>query len=568
MKIKTQFLFSSILVISVIILFFGGSTFLGNYLETKFEERDDITDEGLEVIADLKIQIRDQVSHLKNYIILDTRESEWRDYQNHQGEVIKSLEKLDFVLEDTESFSDLQDSYSALSIVANQLKSEFIRQEDIQIIIRSINQHQSEINDILRKISDTLSEQEEKNDQYIENLTFWLVVLRYSGVIIAVLIVFWELKNTFVPIGLSIQELTLKVKDIGSGKLDQRVNIRTGDEIEILANEFNAMASQLQDYYSSLEQKVNERTAELTQTNITLKETLIELKQAQSQLIHNEKMSSLGQLVAGIAHEINNPASFIFGNLTHVSEYMDDLLEVIQCYEQHYPDPHPEVKELQDELDMDFMKKDLSKAMNSMQSGVKRIREIILSLRTFSRLDEAEQKEADIHEGIDSTLMILQHRLQEQDNRPEIQVNKDYGEIPLIMCYHGQLNQVVMNILVNAIDALEDSYSTADNEGQPASNLKINIQTAQVANPTLNHEDNDPWLEIIIADNGPGIEAGVFNQIFDPFFTTKTVGQGTGLGLSICYQIIVDKHRGQLHCESEPGAGAKFMIRLPIAPCT
>jgi len=288
---------------------------------------------------------------------------------------------------------------------------------------------------------------------------------------------------------------------------------------------------------------------------------LQELKQAQTQLVQSEKMSSLGQMVAGVAHEINNPVSFIYGNLNHVNQYSTDLLGLLDLYQQHYPHPVPEIQDRAEEIDLDFILEDLPHMLNSMHVGADRIREIVLSLRNFSRLDESELKQADIHEGIDSTLLILQHRLRpqarskERGEQPEIQVIKEYGNLPLVECYPGQLNQVFMNILANAIDALEQSVVASQEKEQPTPYPQIEIRTQVV-------EDNQ--VAIAIRDNGPGIPESVISQLFDPFFTTKPVGKGTGLGLSISYQIVVQKHHGRLQCQSVPGQGTLFLIAIPI----
>ncbi|MGH1393583.1 MAG: PAS domain-containing sensor histidine kinase [Trichormus sp.] len=285
----------------------------------------------------------------------------------------------------------------------------------------------------------------------------------------------------------------------------------------------------------------------LKQQAENLETALRELQLTQTQLIQSEKMSSLGNMVAGVAHEINNPVNFIHGNLIPASEYAHNLLQLVQLYQIHFPYPPEDIQELLVDIDFDFLKEDLVKLLISMRVGTQRIREIVLSLRNFSRLDEAEFKQVDIHEGIDSTLMILHNRLKGKPEHPEILVIKEYGKLPLIECYPGQLNQVFMNILSNAIDALED----ADVNKQK----QILIQT-QVTDTN--------WINIKISDNGKGIPNTVLPKLFDPFFTTKSIGKGTGLGLSISYQIVVDRHGGKLSCDSTPGQGAEFIITIPI----
>ncbi|BAZ14182.1 putative histidine kinase [Calothrix sp. NIES-4071] len=291
---------------------------------------------------------------------------------------------------------------------------------------------------------------------------------------------------------------------------------------------------------------------------IKLEAALDKLQRTQLQLVQNEKMSSLGQMVAGIAHEINNPVSFIYGNLTYTSEYSQNLLNLLKLYQEKYPQPVKEIQDCIQDIDLEFLQKDVPLLLNSMKMGAERIRQIVVSLRNFSRLDEAEMKTVNIHEGIDSTLMILNSRLNQQNRRPKINVIKNYDvDLPLVHCYAGQLNQVFMNILVNAIDALEQlcfQNKVANQE------LTINIQTQniQASSNTQNR------ILISIADNGCGIPQDVQQKIFDPFFTTKPVGQGTGLGLSIAYQIIVDKHHGELRCISNPAQGTEFKIEIPL----
>jgi PAS domain S-box-containing protein len=311
--------------------------------------------------------------------------------------------------------------------------------------------------------------------------------------------------------------------------------------------------------------------------------TLRELKHIQAQLIHTEKMSSLGQMVAGIAHEINNPVSFIYGNLAPAREYFQDLLSLVELYQQAYPHPTPEIQALAEEIDLDFLVEDWQKLMNSMLMGAERIREIVRSLRNFSRLDEQELKPVDIHEGIDHTLLILQHRLRAEGNRPGIEVIKDYGQLPLITCYASQLNQVFMNLLNNAIDALESQPAprVITIRTSLSQNSKLKIQNVGAGSPISSLHSQDvsksstslrnptpiPYPQFVIiriTDNGSGMSEEVQKKIFDPFFTTKSVGSGTGLGLSISYQIVVEKHKGKISCVSALGQETEFIVEIPV----
>lgn len=303
--------------------------------------------------------------------------------------------------------------------------------------------------------------------------------------------------------------------------------------------QLRSLNKQLEQQKQDLEVRVNERTTELTQA-------ILELKQSQIQIIQSEKLSTLGQLIAGVAHDINNPTSFITCNLSLLSEYTSLLIQHLQLYQQTYPQPSLEISQNASKIFLDELVVDIPEVIDSMKNGVDRIYEISTSLRVFSHSNNLTKSRFDVHEGIESTLTILKYRLRAVNNRPEIKIIRKYTNSSIIECYPGQLNQVLMNIISNAIDAFEECEYQQE--------MMISIETSR----------DDKNLTISIKDNGIGMSNDVQSNIFEQFFTTKIVGKGTGLGLSISHHIIEDKHQGKLSCVSKLGEGSEFVIKIPI----
>ncbi|MDY7019754.1 MAG: ATP-binding protein [Cyanobacteriota bacterium] len=416
-----------------------------------------------------------------------------------------------------------------------------------------ISQEFERVSEYLTQLIAKAEAQREYSTEHFNQANLLRFYLIFSSMFLSTLIAVLFSILTSHAIANPVQRLTQVAQDMTEDtNLSLRASVNSQDEVGRLAKSLNQLIEWVETYTyelnqarQTLEDRVDERTQELQQT-------LQELRTTQAQLIHTEKMSSLGQTVAGVAHEINNPINFIYANLPYIRRYLDDIFNLIEAYKTECQNPSESLQDLIEETELEFLRNDLSSILTSMETGSDRIRDIVLSLRTFSRLDESETKSVDLHAGIDSTLMLLKPRLERHKSLPEIQVICNYGKLSKVNCNASHINQVFMNIFNNAIDALRAKTFT---EQEPT--LEITTQMT-----------SENMAQIAIADNGGGIEPKILERIFEPFFTTKPVGSGTGLGLSTSYQIIVDKHKGRLSCTSSLGEGTTFVIEIPTTSVT
>ncbi len=554
---------------------------VGEYYQKKAKQQNEISHQQEYLIYALNISVREMRSHPQRLMSV-VGQSIWFDYEtakffgdvrqvkkvisefetfveNHPSELASNSTNLKELLKgyrtNTESYTEL------IRALWNKINTANLKAEEIETANQALLNFNREkqatlvsveferLSESLNKIKNEAERQKNQSDIKLEQAEKIRVIIIGSSMILSVGIATLLAKSTSRAIAHPLVAVTQVANaTIKEANFKLRSAVTTQDEIGSLATSLNQLVEWVEEYTlalelarKTLEQRVEERTQELQQT-------LKELQATQTQLIQTEKMSSLGQMVAGIAHEINNPVNFIHGNLHYARQYAEDLLELVQLYQQEYPDPTPLIQAQIEAIDLNFINEDFQKILFSMKVGTERIQKIVLSLRNFSRLDEAEMKSVDIHEGIENTLLILDRRL-----KTGIEVVKNYGYLPPIECYPAQLNQVFMNILANAIDALEEVMISRKESP--------NYQLPTILIRTEINEEN--YITIRILDNGLGISPEIKHKLFDPFFTTKPVGKGTGLGLSICYQI-VEKHGGKIEVNSEVGKGTEFAIALPI----
>ncbi|HAO11417.1 MAG TPA: PAS domain-containing sensor histidine kinase [Planktothrix sp. UBA8407] len=570
MKISVKFIGSSILVFSFVCILFNGSQSIFMKSEVALKQRREATRQTLNQILNLQIEARDEIVALKDYLLLGNNPTDMVRYQKSKSSFQITLQELQLLLPNSTDLEVIHRRHQELIRLANSLKEyQAVDLPRLQQDVRAINSFSKNIEISLDFLVDSLQQQEQQHEEQVMQIQQTVVFTQTLILGIVFLVFALQFALILLPVIRSFRELQFGVQKLGAGDWNYRVKIKSGDEIEEVGNYFNQMAAQLSELYHNLEEKIiqvthtnNLLTQEISdriQTEANLQKTLQQLQLSQ-EIIQTEKMSSLAKMVGGIAHEINNPVTFISANLSHTNNYLQDLINLIYLYQKYHPESTPEIQEFIQDIDLDFLQQDAIKIIDSMAFGATRIKNIVQSLRTFSRLDEAAFKKVDIHENIESTLLILQHRLPSNINHSAINVIKNYDSLPTVECYPGQLNQVFMNIITNAIDALEErNYFQHLPSNSP---LSLNLGSPTISITTKLIQPN--WVEIRITDNGYGIPDEIQSKIFDPFFTTKDVGKGTGLGLSVSYQIIVDQHGGELTCHSRLGQGTEFRIKIPI----
>ncbi len=590
MRITTKFIGSSALLMVLSAALFGSSFAINQRMRKSLSEVFAQAEVTVETVTALDVALGAQVSALNRLAVLEDADEAKAYIQAHQA-FVQALDTLESHAATDDQIFQLQlegirQNHSYIENIAkNLLPSETtaassltqaseLTQAQIQELTRSLKLFQQSVEGPIQAVRSHAKQQtmayQAQEEAFHEQLV-WLQLLGFSSVIVMLLAQFYGLLR---PVIQALHRLQAGTEHLGletSAEVES-IQIATGDELQALAESFNQMSDRLRASYQTLESRVAERTASLYQANqsllaevsdrleaeASLKQALSKLKQTQLQLLQTEKMSSLGQLVAGVAHEINNPVSFIQGNLEPAQDYISSLLTVIKGYQSECPEASDELQAKVEQADLAFIESDFPRLLHSMQTGAERIAQIVRSLQTFSHLDESETKPVDIHEGIDSAIFLIKAHLSATERRPAIQVIRRYAQLPKVYGYPSQLNQVFMGLLTNGIDALSPHLTASAVGYRPVASPTLTITTDQFS------KNNIDYVRIRFADNGIGISEEARSHIFDPFYTTKPVGSGMGLGLSMSYQIMVVNHKGKLTCESKIGMGSTFTLEIPL----
>ena len=577
MKITAKFVGSSALLVALVACLSGGSYWVNRRAAKSLEASYIQTQQATAAIGKLESTLQAELASLSRLAVLPEKNTEINYYRQQHRIFLATLDEFeravpadDLIL--NAQIKTIRKQHEYLNELATRALQYDISERKLQGLTRSLKGFEDSLNIYIQALLKQSRAQAE--DYRLQSEAFYtqVVWLEFLSLIAILLMLALQFRYFLQPAIQSLQQLQVGVNRLGhpsqSDSLPIKIQMDKDDELQTLADAFNQMSDRLTESYQQLERRVAERTESLHQANQTLqqevydrtvaeaqlKQTLDQLEQTQLQLLQTEKMSSLGQLVAGVAHEINNPVSFIQGNLAPAQDYVDSLIDLVHSYQAECPHPSAGLQSAVAQADIDFIQADFPKLLNSMNNGANRITKIVRSLRTFSHLDESETKSTDLHEGLESTLLLLSSRLNATADRPEITFVKAYGQLPEVYCYPGQLNQVFMGILTNAIDAFTPEI--ADSSDATTLNPAPTITLTTQAHPN--------YIRLCISDNGPGMSETVRAQIFDPFFTTKPVGSGMGLGLAMSYQIVVVNHQGSITCESTPGKGSRFTIDIPL----
>ncbi|MEL6351835.1 MAG: ATP-binding protein [Cyanobacteria bacterium J06627_28] len=606
MRITTKFIGSSALLIVLTLLLSGSRYAVSRRQSELLDASYDQTLAISQSVMEIETALYDQINSLSRFAVLPESADELAQYEQAHRQFNEQLAALGQMVPPEErvfhtQILGVQQQHDYLGLLHERLTEQLTvasqstdgsvleerwSAEQMQEIVRSLQLYERQtgayIQDFLRHVDNRFVEHDRARN-LVQQRAAVLDLITFSVLLISLLAQYYFFLR---PVIKSLSVLQAGTDRIGRGD-DFAIALQTGDELQTLAVAFNQMGTRLTESYRELEQRVADRTSALNSVNAALlqevdertaaetnlSQALMQLKQTQMQLLQTEKMSSLSQLVAGVAHEINNPVSFIQGNLEPARNYADDLLALLRCYQAECPEASPELSKALEAADLPFIQSDFPQLLDSIKNGAERITTIVRSLQTFSHLDESATKAVDLHEGLESTLLILASQLSATSERPAIDIVRQYSELPKVYCYPGQLNQVFMNILTNAVDALDaltveaaslnaSSASSTNTPGSLADRQWPRARTGPTI--TLATQADEHSVRITIADNGMGMTDDVRKQAFDPFFTTKPVGNGTGLGLSMSYQIVTLNHQGTLSCESKVGVGTVFTVEIPL----